>query len=163
MAFTRDRIQTILSNETLTLGERVDQIFALHGSTLSGYVSKQDAEKMRDDAVKAVQMPDPKESDAYKDLTKEFEDYKTKQQARVSDDFKTVKGKFFDQVYDAIDHSKPVAAQLENLKKEYAEYFEEEKQEEQKPAGPQFSGNTEGDAPKGGNGTFANYWGWKKD
>lgn len=160
MAFSRDRIQTIIANETLTPGEKVDQIFAMHGQTLENYVSKKDIEAIKAEAVAGVKIPDPVESDAYKKLEKDFNDFKTKQAARSSDDFSGVKAKFFDQVYDAIDHSKPIPGQLEEMRKTYAEFFEEEKQPEE--VKPQFASGTEGEQPKGGNGTFASYWGFDK-
>ena len=165
MAFTRDRIQTILSNESITIGEKVDQIFAMHGQTITeNYVSKKDAETMKSDAVKAVQIPDPKESEVYKRLDAEFTAYKTKQSARTSEDYKGVKPKFFDQVYDAIDRTegaKPVSEQMEEIRKNYAEYFDAE--EEPKGGNPSFSGGTEGGMPKGGQKSFGTYWGFSKN
>lgn len=162
MAFTRDRIRAIMANESITAGEKIDQIFALHGQAITdGYVSKQDAEQMKNDAVKAVQIPDPKESDVYKHLDAEFTAYKTKQTARTSDDYKGIKPKFFDQVYDAIDRkegAKPIAEQIADIKKNYAEYFEEEKAAE--TANPTFSNGTQGNMPSGGKDSFDNYWGF---
>ena len=163
MAFTRDRIQTIISNETLTPGEKVDQIFAMHGQTLSDYVSKADAEKMKEDAVKAVKIPDPKESEAYKTLDAEYSAYKAKQSARLSDDYKGVKAKFFDQVYDSIQRgegAKPITEQMAELKKNYSEYFETEEEEKKLPT---FGSPTEGEMPKGGQKSFDSYWGFTKN
>lgn len=161
MAFTRDRIQTIISNETLTPGEKVDQIFAMHGQTLSDYILKKDAEDMKDKAVKEVKIPDPKESDVYKALEAEYAQFKEKQSARNSVEYKEVKPKFFDAVYDAIDRkdgAKPIQEQLAALKQNYAEYFTEE----EKPVAPVFSQKTEGTQPKGEGDSFSNYWGFAK-
>ena len=162
MAFTRDRIQTIIANETLTPGEKVDQIFAMHGQTLSDYVSKADAEKMKEEAVKGVKIPDPKESDVYKALDAEYSAYKAKQSARLSDDYKGVKPKFFDQVYDSIQRgegAKPITEQMAELKKDFAEYFEAEEEKQL----PTFGTPTEGGMPQGGQKSFDSYWGFAKN
>ena len=167
MAFTRDRIQTILSNESITIGEKVDQIFAMHGQTLSdGYISRKEAEAMKQDAVKGVQIPDPKESDVYKALDAEFSAYKTKQAARLSDEYKGVKPKFFDAVYDAVDRkegAKPITEQIAKIKEEYSEYFVEEEEKRAPVANPTFGTPTEGAMPKGGANSFDSYWGFAKN
>lgn len=172
--FTRKAIAGILNDENLTPEERTDQLFSLYGRALDdGYVTKSAAqlaqttaiEEAKAQAVKDYKAPDPTESDAYKKLLGEFNAYKTKQEARLSDEYSEVKPKFFDAVYDRIDHAdgaKPVKEQLETIKKDFVEYFNPVEQKPAQPV-PQFAAQTQGEMPKGdGDGTFAKYWGYQK-
>ena len=104
-----------------------------------------------------------KESEEYKALQADFDGYKTRQDARTSEDFKGVKAKFFDTVYDRIDRSegaKPVPEQLAAMKKDYEEYFIAE---DPAPAKPQFGAKPAGSMPKGEEGAVAAFndaWGF---
>ena len=105
------------------------------------------------------------ETEEYKKLQGEYEGFKTKTNARNSDDFKEVKPKFFDRVYDLIDRAdgaKPVTEQLAAMKKEYEEYFLAP-QAETPAQKPQFGAKPEGSMPKGEEGAvaaFTNAWGF---
>ena len=179
---TRKELSKILTDENLTPEERADSIFSLYGRALDdGYVTRGAAEAAQNAAIKQAQEAwekewstshpaiNVKESEEYKALQADFEGYKTKQTARNSEDFKSVKPKFFDRVYDLIDRAdgaKPVSEQLADMKKEYEEYFISES-----PAGtpapnkPQFGAPTQGNMPKGEEGAvaaFTNAWGFKK-
>ena len=129
--WNRRRINGIIADENLSADEKTEQIFAIQGQYLDeGYVSKTAAENMKQSAIeeakKSFTAPDPKESDAYKELDQKFAAYRTKQEARFTDDYKSVKPKFFDAVYDRIDRkegAKPVSEQLEAIKAEYEEFF----------------------------------------
>ena len=170
--FTRKEISKILGNEDLTPEERADQIFSLYGRALDdGYVTRNAAEAAQNAAIesarkeweKTIPKPNVVESDEYKKLQGEFEGYKAKQTARNSDDFKEVKPKFFDRVYDLVDRAdgaKPVSEQLAEMKKEYEEYFIPA---EPAPNKPQFGAKPEGTMPKGDEGAvaaFTNAWGF---
>lgn len=168
--FTRKAISTILADETLTADEKNERIFGLYGQALDdGYISKSAAasaqntavENARTEALKNAEKPDIKASDEYKALAGEFEAYKTRQQARGSDDYKGVKGKFFDAVYDMIDRkegAKPIAEQLSGIREKYEEYFEPQKDE---PKQPSFGAPTQGSAPTGKTGpSFMDVWGY---
>ena len=96
-----------------------------------------------------------KETQEYLDLQKEFDGYKTKQTARTSAEFSEVKPKFFDRVYDLLDHAdgaKPVTEQLAALKKDYEEYFTPQNPA---PSKPQFGAKPEGSMPTGEEGAVA--------
>lgn len=172
--FNRRTIAGILADETLSVEEKTDQIFSLHGSHLdAGYMTKAAAEAAKqaalEDAQKNYQAPDVKESAEYKALQDDFAAYKTRQEARVSEDYAGVKPKFFDAVYDKIDRkagAKPVKDQLAELAKDYEEFFQPQQQEPpagQHAAGPQFGGKSEGSLPVGdGKGSFADAWGYKR-
>jgi hypothetical protein len=170
--FTRKEISKILGNEDLTPEERADQIFSLYGRALDdGYVTRNAAEAAQNAAIESARKeweknqpkPNVLESPEYKELYGKFEGYKAKQTARNSDDFKEVKPKFFDRVYDLIDRAdgaKPVTEQLAELKKEYEEYFNPAEPAQPKPT---FGAPTKGELPKGDEGAvaaFQNAWGF---
>ena len=169
--FTRKELAKILGNDELTPEERVDQIYSLYGRSIDdGYITKGAAQAAQTAAIESAkeawtkeQKPvNVKESPEYIDLLNIFEGYKTKQTARTSAEYAEVKPKFFDRVYDLIDHAdgaKPVTDQLAELKKEYEEYFTVQ-QEQPKP---QFGAPTKGEMPKGNEGAaaaFENAWGF---
>jgi hypothetical protein len=171
--FTRKEISKILGDEDLTPEERADQIFSLYGRALDdGYVTRNAAEAAQNAAIESERKeweknqpkPNVLESPEYKELYGEFEGYKAKQTARNSDDFKEVKPKFFDRVYDLIDRAdgaKPVSEQLADLRKEYEEYFTVPA--DPAPTRPQFGAKPEGSMPKGEEGAvaaFSNAWGF---
>ena len=168
--FTRKALNDIMGNEGLTPEQRTEQVFSLYGRALDdGYIAKTAAQQAQQTALdnakaeweKGVKVPDPKESDAYKQLQGEFDSYKAMQQARTSEDYKGVKGKFFETVYGMVDRkdgAKPVAEQLADIRKGYEEYFEPE-QRQQKPT---FGAPVEGSMPRGDEGavnTFTKAWG----
>lgn len=130
MAFTRKQLASI---EGLT-PEQIDAIMAMHGASLSGYLTKEaadelakaEAEKARkaaeDAAAEALKAYDVKGSDAYKALEAEL----VKERAMASEDFAGIKPKFRATVYGMIDHAdgaKPLAEQFEGIRKDYEEYF----------------------------------------
>ena len=172
--FTRKELTKILNDENLTPEERADQIFSLYGRSLDdGYITKGAAEAAQKAALETAKeawaKEQPKvnvlETEEYKKLQGEFDGYKAKQTARNSAEFKDVKGKFFDRVYDLIDRAdgaKPVSEQLAELKKDYEEYFNAA---DPAPTKPQFGAKPEGTMPKGDEGAvaaFTNAWGFPK-
>lgn len=169
--FTRKAVGAILADENLTPEEKQERIFGLYGQALDdGYTSKSAAqaalnaaiEQAKADALKGVEKPNVKESDDYKALQAQFDDYKTMQAARTSEDFATVKPKFFETVYGMVDRSdgaKPIAEQLQGIQGKFEEYFTAPKEEPQKT--PQFGGVTKGSAPTGKTGpSFSDTWGF---
>ena len=174
--FTRKAIAAILNDENLTPEERTDQLFSLYGRSLDdGYITKGAAEAAQKAAIETAQeawkKEQPKinvlETPEYKKLQGEFEGYRAKQDARNSDDFKGIKPKFFDRVYDLIDRAdgaKPVSEQLAELKKNYEEYFNPAADPAPKQL-PQFGAKPEGRMPTGDEGAiaaFQNAWGYPK-
>ena len=173
--FTRKAIADILNNDDLTPEDRTSQLFSLYGRALDdGYISKSAAQAAQDAAiatarenwVKEQPKPNVLESEEYKALQGEYEGYKAKQTARNSEDYKDVKPKFFDRVYDLIDRAdgaKPVTEQLADMRKEYEEYFVAPPANNPAPNKPQFGAKPEGGMPKGEEGAvaaFTNAWGF---
>lgn len=140
--FTRKALNDILANDQLTPEQKTEQVFALYGRALDdGYISKSAAQQAQEAALeqaraeweKGLTTPDPKESDDYKTLQNEFNDYKAMQATRTSKDYEGVKPKFFETVYGMVDRAegaKPLAEQLAGIREQYEEYFIE------KPANP---------------------------
>ena len=170
--FTRKAVSDIMSNEGLTPEQRTEQVFSLYGRALDdGYIAKGAAAQAQETALanakadweKNIQTPDPKESDAYKQLADQFSAYKTMQAARTSKDYAGVKGKFFETVYGMIDRgdgAKSVEEQLKGIREQYEEYFEPAQQPQPKPT---FGAPTEGAMPKGETGAvkgFTDAWGF---
>lgn len=170
--FTRKSIKAILNDESLTPDEREDQIFSLFGRAVDdGYITKSAAQAAQTAAIESARetwvKEQPKvnvlETPEYKELQGKFDGYKSKQTALASDDFKEVKPKFRDRVYDLLDRAdgaKPVPEQLAELKKEYEEYFNPA---DPAPSKPQFGAKTQGEMPKGDEGAvaaFQNAWGF---
>ena len=173
--FTRKAIADILNNEDLTPEDRTAQLFSLYGRALDdGYISKSAAQAAQQAAIDtareawAKEQPKPNvlESEEYKALQGEYEGYKAKQTARNSEDFKDVKPKFFDRVYDLVDRAdgaKPVTEQLADMRKEFEEYFIAPTAANPAPNKPQFGAKQEGGMPKGEEGAvaaFTNAWGF---
>lgn len=170
--YSREAVAAILGNEELTPKQKEDKLFALYGQALSeGYISVTEAQTATQNAVKAAQEEweknKPKvnvlETPEYKELQGQFDGYKTRQEARNSADYAGIKPKFFDRVYDLLDHSdgaKPVTEQLADLKKDYEEYFNPA---DPTPKMPQFGAKPEGAMPKGEEGAvaaFTSAWGF---
>jgi hypothetical protein len=115
----------------------------------------------RSEWEKSIPKPNIKESDEYKALQGEYAAYKTMQTARNSEDYKGVKGKFFETVYGMVDHNdgaKPVKEQLDAIQKEYEEYFVHQEQPK-----PTFGAPVEGTMPKGDDSAAAQFmkaWGF---
>lgn len=133
--FTREAVSAIMANEELTPEQRTEQVFSLWGRALDdAYIDKTAAQqaqqtaldKAREQWEKDQQAPDIEGSEPYQKLKTQFDDYKTMQQARGSEDYKDVKAKFFETVYGMVDRSdgaKPVKEQLEGIRGNYEEYF----------------------------------------
>lgn len=174
--FTRPELSKIINNADLTPEERVDQIFSLYGRAVDdGFVTKKAAEAAQkaavDTAKEAWEKDRPqinvKEMPEYVELQTQFDNFKTKANARTSADYAEVKPKFFDRVFDLIDRAdgaKPVKDQLAELKKDYEEYFiAPQAAENPVPKFPQFGSKPEGSMPKGEEGAVAGFkdaWGF---
>jgi hypothetical protein len=149
--FTRPKLLEILQDEGLSNDERLDRIMSLRGRDLDdGYVTKAAAREDKDQAVadakaeweKNIPKPNIKESEEYKTLENEFAGYKSMQEARGSDDYKGVKGKFFETVYGMVKREEgaaPIADQMNTIKEQWPEYFTENAPAEQPKNTPQYS------------------------
>ena len=169
--FTRKALNEIMSNEGLTPEQRTEQVFGLYGRALDdGYISKGAAAQAQETALdnakaeweKGIKVPDPKESDAYKQLQGQFDAYKQMQTARGSKEYEGIKPKFFETVYGMVDRkdgAKSVEEQLKGIRENYEEYFTSAEPEKK----PTFGAPVEGSMPKGETGAvkgFTDAWGF---
>lgn len=167
---TRAAISKIMSDENMTPEQRTEAVMGLYGRALDdGYISKTAAQTAQETALNAAKtewektLPqyDAKASDEYKALQGEFDAYKQMQTARGSDDFKEVKPKFFETVYNMVqrgDGAKPVSDQLTEIRGKYEEYFNAPAQPK-----PTFGAPINGSMPKGEEGAvnaFSKAWGF---
>lgn len=134
--------------------DQIEFIMSESARSLTDYTLKSEVQAQIDAAVDAAKTgftPDIKNSEEYKALQGEFDAYKERQTAKASDEFKGVKAKFFDAVYDKIDKSKPIPEQLTAIKAEYEEFFEPETDPKQQENAnkPTFGGRSEGGMPQG--------------
>lgn len=170
--FTRKALDEIMRNEELTPEQRTERVFGLYGRAVDdGYIAKKAAQQAQQMALdnarteweKGIKVPDPTESDAYKQLKGDFDAYRAMQQARGSKEYEGVKPKFFETVYGMIDRgdgAKPVDEQLKGIRESYEEYFSPAQQQTTKPT---FGAPTEGSMPKGDEGAvdgFMKAWGF---
>lgn len=177
--FTRPEIARIINDESIDADERINRIMSLRGQDLeASYVSKSAAKASQDEAIRQAKEAwekdhkppeiNVKETEEYKALQADYDGYKTRQAARISDDYKEVKPKFFDMVYDRIDHAdgaKPVTEQLADMRKDFEEYFIPAAPQNPAPKLPQFGAKPEGGMPKGEEGAVAAFtkaWGFNK-
>lgn len=157
--FTRPNVNAIIENAELTPQQKTDELMSLWGRGIDdGFVTRKAAESAQNAAIEAAKQewekaqvkPDVKESEEYKALQSDFDNYKVRETARRSDDFKDVKPKFFDTVYDRIDRAegaKPISEQLAGMKTDFEEWFNPA--ETPAPKAPQFGASTSGSMPKG--------------
>jgi hypothetical protein len=149
--FTRPKLLEILQDEAMSNDERLDKIMSLRGRDLDdGYVTKAAAREDRDQAVadakaeweKNLPKPNIMESEEYKSLESEYAGYKAMQEAKGSEDYKGVKGKFFETVYGMVKREEgaaPIADQMTAIKEQWPEYFTENAPAEQPKNTPQYS------------------------
>ena len=169
--FTRKALNDIMGNEGLTPEQRTEQVFGLYGRALDdGYIAKTAAQQAQQTALdnakaeweKGITTPDPRESDAYKELQGQFDAYKAMQTARGSKEYAGVKPKFFETVYGMVDRkdgAKSVEEQLRGIREQYEEYFAPAEPAKK----PQFGAPVEGSMPKGETGAvkgFTDAWGF---
>lgn len=173
--FTRPELTKIINNADLTPEERVDQIFSLYGRAVDdGYITRKAAEAAQTAAVDAAKAEweknipkvDVKTTPEYIELQGQFDGYKAKESARNSPEYKDVKPKFFDRVYDMVDRkegAKPIPEQIAGIKKDFEEFFNPA---EPAPKLPTFGARPEGTGvPTGNEGAvnaFVNAWNFSK-
>lgn len=161
MAFSR----ATLKEYGLT-AEQTDRVMALYGQSVQDKTPNSEINEIKQqaaaEALQNAPKPNPKDSEEYKALAQDFEQYKTKQSTITGAEFQTVKEKFRDTVYGMLEkgeQAKPITEQLEQIKTSYEEYFVAG--EASKLNVPSFSAGTEGTMPQGyKEGSFMDAWGF---
>ena len=122
MAFTRRSLGALGLSE-----EQVDKVMALHGTSMSDFITKSELQEKIDlalaDAQKnALQNVKVKETDEYKAVAEERDMLR----ALGGDDFSSVKPKFRETVYKMLERGEnapAIAEQLKTVAEKYEEYF----------------------------------------
>ena len=158
MAFTRRSLSSFGLTE-----EQVEKVMALHGTSMADFVPKADVQSQIDTAVadarKNAPAPNIKDSDDYKALQRDFDNYKRKIETSAELKKGGVKDKFLDNVYSLLEEGKPAADQSAAIREQYEEYFTPAEQ----PTNPQFGAEVKGKMPSGETKTsFMDVWGYNK-
>ena len=161
MAFTRKSLAGLGLSEEL-----IEKVMTLHGTSMADFVPKSELKTRIDEAVAEAQKnapaPNIKESDDYKALQADFDNYKKKIETSSELKKNGVKEKFIDNVYSLLTEDKPAAEQLDAIREQYEEYFDSAPASQQSGA-PQFGANVQGQMPSGKTGTtFEDVWGISK-
>ena len=144
--------------------EQIDFVMTEGNRSLSkNYVLSSDVQEQINAAVEAAKAEpvNVAETEEYKKLRGEYDDYKAMQTARSSEAYKDVKPKFFEQVYGMVDRgdgAEPVEKQLAGIRENFEEYFSNA---QQKP--PAFGAPIQGSMPTGNKGAvqgFKDAWGF---
>lgn len=160
MAFTRRSLSSYGLTE-----EQVEKVMALHGTSMADFVPKADVQAQIDaavaDAKKNAPAPNIKESEDYKALQQDYENYKKKIEVSAELKKSGVKEKFLDSVYSLLEEGKPAADQLDAIREQYEEYFD--MAEDSTPTAPQFGAKVQGSMPTGKTApSFGDYWNFGK-
>lgn len=159
MAFTRKALAGLGLTE-----DAIERVMALHGTSMADFIPKSEVKEQVAAAVaeaqKSAPAPNIRESDEYKNLARDFENYKKKIETSAALKKGGVKEKFIDNVYSLLEEGKPAEEQLAAIREQYEEYFTPE---EAGPAAPQFGAEVRGRMPGGKTGTtFEEVWGLNK-
>ena len=161
MAFTRRTV----AGYGLT-DEQLEKVMTLYATSLADYIPKSELQEKITEAVNAakkdIPAPNIKESEEYKTLKADFDNYKKK--IETSSELKKggVKDKFVDNVYSLLTDEKPIEEQLSAIREQYEEYFDGTSTQQQ-PNTPQFGTSVQGQMPSGSKSTtFEDVWGLGK-
>ena len=143
--------------------EQLEKVMTLYATSLADYIPKSELQERIETAVadarKNAPAPNIKESDDYKALQRDFDNYKRKIETSAELKKGGVKDKFLDNVYSLLEEGKPAAEQLAAIREQYEEYFTPAEQ----PTNPQFGAEVKGKMPSGETKTsFMDVWGYNK-
>lgn len=159
MAFTRKTLQSYGLSD-----EQIEKIMTLHGTSMADFIPKSDVQAQIEAAkAEAGKDVDISNNAEYLKVVGERDMLR----AIGGKDFESVKPKFKEQVYNMIDRSegaKALGEQLQNIQKDYEEYFiKKAEANEPQPKTPQFGSADTGRMPSGQEKpTFESLWGFKK-
>lgn len=159
MAFTRKTLQSYGLSD-----EQIEKIMTLHGTSMADFIPKSDVQAQIEAAkAEAGKNVDISNNADYLKVVGERDMLR----AIGGKDFESVKPKFKEQVYNMIDRAEGAKAlneQLQNIQKDYEEYFiKKAEANEPQPKTPQFGSSDTGRMPSGEEKpTFESLWGFKK-
>lgn len=124
MAFTRKSLAGLGLNE-----EMIEKVMTLHGTSMADFIPKSELKAKIDEAVAEAQKnapaPNIKDSDDYKALQNDFNNYKKKVENSRELKAAGVKDKYLDMIYGVLDPEKTIAEQIDAIREQYEESFEQ--------------------------------------
>lgn len=157
MAFTRKALAGLGLSE-----DAIEKVMTLHGTSMADFLPKSELKAKIEEAVNAAKQngpaPNIKESEDYKTLQRDFDNYKKKVETSAELKKGGVKEKFIDNVFSLLEEGKPAAEQLDAIREKYEEYFTGTAPSVP-PSAPQFGGEVKGQMPSGKTGiSFEDVW-----
>lgn len=157
MAFTRKALAGLGLSE-----DAIEKVMTLHGTSMADFLPKSELKTKIEEAVNAAKqnesVPNIKESEDYKALQRDFDNYKKKIETSAELKKGGVKEKFIDNVFSLLEEGKPAAEQLDAIREKYEEYFTGTAPSAP-PSAPQFGGEVKGQMPSGKTGiSFEDVW-----
>jgi ribonuclease HII len=149
----RKTIRAILADETLDESAKVSKLLQMHHDEVadikSGLKTDDDVKAAVAEALKnAPQAVKVEETEEYKKLLQELDDYKYKTELTAQLKGAKVKDKFLADVIAKIKRDEKLDEQLPKLREEFGEYFDEGAPQPQPPAPkPVFSGDPQPTPP----------------
>lgn len=164
MAFTRKSLAGLGLNE-----EQIEKVMTLHGTSMGDFIPKSELQSKIDEAIKNAPAPNVKDTDDYKTLAGEFDNYKKKVETSAELKKGGVKDKFIDNVFALLEDGKPTNEQLVAIREKFEEYFDDDsipnnnESNETNDSAPQFGAAVKGQMPSGKESkSFEDVWGIKK-
>lgn len=147
----RKTVRAILADEALDESAKVGKLLQLHHDELAdikgGLKTDEDVKAAVEEALKsAPKAVKVEESDEYKKLKTEYEDYKYASEVKAQLRGAKVKEKFLDDVVAKIKREEKLDDQLPKIKESFSEYFDGE----EPPAAPPANKPIFGSEQKGG-------------
>lgn len=149
----RKTIRAILADETLDESAKVSRLLQMHHDEVadikSGLKTDEDVKAAVAEALKnAPKAVKVEETEEYKKLLQELDDYKYRTELTTQLKGAKVKDKFLADVIAKIKRDEKLDEQLPKLREEFGEYFDEGAPQPQPPAPkPVFSGNPQPTPP----------------
>lgn len=142
----RKTLRAIITDETLDESAKISKILQSHHDEVadvkSGLKSDDEVKAAVAEALKnAPKQGKVVESDEYKKLKQDFDDYKYKTELTSTLKGAKVKDKFLDDVISKIARDGKVDEQLPKIKETYTEYFDDADPTQTPPNKPVFSGD----------------------
>lgn len=157
----RKAVAKILSDTTLDESGKIEQIFALYGASVGKLKTDDDVQKAVDAALAAAPQGKITESEEYKALQKQFEDFKYNSEVKTVLKGAKAKDKFLDDIIGKIDREKKIEEQLPIIREKFAEYFDGESNDPAPANKPVFGTPPAGKLPTGDTGkSFGDAWGF---
>lgn len=165
---TRKSVRTEINKYGLDetkANELLESIMSMFGASTADMISKEDLEELKQTAIKEALKDQPnnfKDSKDYQEMSARIQEYEKKDTIRTLTDKGVKNEKYAEMLMSKLDAEKDIDEQLNSWKEEYADMFNVEHEEQiEEPGKPQFGAKTQGEMPKGKEGTsFGSVWGF---